>query len=134
MLAAAVPVLLATVAPLAAAAADIPVSLLAVHAHRYQDFQKNAVVCEIFGELKNNGTQPVRSVLLQVTFLDAKKNPVYEEEMELPLRVVRPGNAKGDLRAVKPHEIGNFIQDTKQCPPGWQEGRIKVKLKSFTAE
>lgn len=129
---AAIAAMFALVAPLAAA--DLPVSLLAVHAHRYQDFQKNAVLCEIFGELKNTGAQPIRSVLLQVTFLDDKKKPVYEEEMDLPLRVVRPGSAKGDLRAVKPQEIGTFIQDTKQCPAAWQEGRIKVKVKSFTTE
>ena len=111
-----------------------PITPLAVHAHRYQDFQRNAVACELFGEIKNIGGRPVKSFTLQLEMLDAKGKVLAREEMTLPLRVIVPGNAKGELRAVKPNEIGNFIQDTQNCPEQWMEGRIKYQIKNVQTE
>ena len=111
-----------------------PVTPLAVHAHRYQDFQRNAVVCEVFGEIKNSGSRPVKSFTLHLEMLDAKGKVLANEDLTLPLRVIVPGNAKGELRAVKPNEIGNFIQDTKNCPEQWLEGRIKYQIKDVQTE
>ncbi len=111
-----------------------PVSPLAVHAHRYQDFQRNAVACELFGEIKNTGSRPVTSFTLHLEMLDAKGKVLTNEDLMLALRVIVPGNAKGELRAVKPNEIGNFIQDTQNCPEQWLEGRIKYRIKSVQTE
>lgn len=111
-----------------------PVTPLAVHAHRYQDFQRNTVACEVFGEIKNTGSRPVRSFTLHLEMLDAKGKVLAVEDLTLPLRVIVPGNAKGELRAVKPNEIGNFIQDTNNCPEQWMEGRIKYSIKSVQTE
>lgn len=119
---------------LIAANPKLPVHLLAMHAHRYQDFQKKQVRCEVFGEIKNLGPQSITQILMHVEFLDRNKKPVYQEQMELALRVIKPGNAKGEQRPVQPQEIGNFIQDTKECPENWQEGRIKFEIKSFTTQ
>jgi len=101
---------------------------LAIHAHRYQDFQKNAVACEIFGEVRNTGDQPIRGFTLNLEMLDSKGKVVSEEALNLELRVIVPGNAKGEIRSVNPHEIGNFIQDTRNCPDRWLEGRIKYRI------
>lgn len=111
-----------------------PVSPLAVHAHRYQDFQRNAVACEVFGEIKNTGGRPVTSFTLHLEMLDAKGKVLTNEDLMLALRVIVPGNAKGELRAVKPNEIGNFIQDTHNCPEQWLEGRIKYNIKAVQTE
>ncbi|MBI3811082.1 MAG: hypothetical protein HY283_02590 [Nitrospirae bacterium] len=111
-----------------------PVSPLAVHAHRYQDFQRNTVACEVFGEIKNTGSRPVTSFTLHIEMLDAKGKVLTNEDLMLALRVIVPGNAKGELRAVKPNEIGNFIQDTQNCPEKWLEGRIKYQIKNVQTE
>jgi hypothetical protein len=111
-----------------------PVTPLAVHAHRYQDFQRNVIACELFGEIKNTGSRPVKSFTLHLEMLDVKGKVLANEDLTLPLRVIVPGNAKGELRAVKPNEIGNFIQDTKNCPEQWLEGRIKYQIKDVQTE
>jgi hypothetical protein len=111
-----------------------PVTPLAVHAHRYQDFQRNVIACELFGEIKNTGSRPVKSFTLHLEMLDVKGKVLADEDLTLPLRVIVPGNAKGELRAVKPNEIGNFIQDTKNCPEQWLEGRIKYHIKDVQIE
>ncbi|HUK55446.1 MAG TPA: hypothetical protein VLY20_02170 [Nitrospiria bacterium] len=112
----------------------MPITPLAVHAHRYQDFQRNAVVCEVFGEIKNTGSQPIKSFTLHLEMLDSKGKDLTQEDLTLPLRVIVPGNPKGELRPVNPQEIGNFIQDTKNCPDRWLEGRIKYSIKSVQTE
>ncbi|MBI3596603.1 MAG: hypothetical protein HY203_05560 [Nitrospirae bacterium] len=112
----------------------MPITPLAVHAHRYQDFQRSRVACEVFGEIKNTGSQPVKSFTLQLEMMDSKGKVLTQEDLMLPLRVIVPGNAKGELRAVNPQEIGNFIQDTKNCPDQWLEGRIKYSIKSVQME
>ncbi len=111
-----------------------PITPLAVHAHRYQDFQRNTIACELFGEIKNSGSRPVKSFTLHLEMLDVKGKVLANEDLTLPLRVIVPGNAKGELRAVKPNEIGNFIQDTQNCPEQWLEGRIKYSIKSVQTE
>ncbi len=111
-----------------------PVTPLAVHAHRYQDFQRNVVACEVFGEIKNTGDRPVISFTLHLEMLDAKGNVLTKEDLSLALRVIVPGNAKGELRAVKPTEIGNFIQQTQNCPEKWLEGRIKHNITAVQTE
>lgn len=111
-----------------------PVTPLAVHAHRYQDFRRNVVACEVFGEVKNTGIRPVKSFTLHLEMLDSKGKVLANEDLTLPLRVIVPGNAKGEPRAVKPNEIGNFIQDTKNCPEQWMEGKIKYQIKDVQTE
>lgn len=111
-----------------------PIAPLAVHAHRYQDFQRNRVVCEVFGEIKNIGSRPVKSFTLHLEMLDAKGRPLTQEDLTLPIRVIVPGRAKGELRPMNPQEIGNFIQDTKNCPDQWLEGRIKYSIKAVQTE
>jgi hypothetical protein len=111
-----------------------PIVPLAVHAHRYQDFQRNRVICEVFGEIKNTGSQPVKSFTLHLEMLDSKGKRLTQEDLTLPLRVIVPGNAKGEPRPVNPQEIGNFIQDTENCPDQWLEGRIKYSIKAVQTE
>jgi hypothetical protein len=120
--------------PADAAKAEVPITPLAVHAHRYQDFRRNLVACEVFGEIKNTGGQPVKSFTLHLEMLNAKGKRIADEDLTLPLRVIVPGNAKGEIRAVRPNEIGNFIQDTKNCPEQWLEGRIKYSIRSVQTE
>jgi len=120
--------------PAQPAKVPMPITPLAVHAHRYQDFQRNAVVCEVFGEIKNTGSQPIKSFTLHLEMLDSKGKDLTQEDLTLPLRVIVPGNPKGELRPVNPQEIGNFIQDTKNCPDRWLEGRIKYSIKSVQTE
>lgn len=119
-----------------AAAQSAPETLLpwAVHAHRYQDFRKNATVCEVFGEVKNTGKKPVKSFTLHLEMLDNKGRAIASEDIELALRVIVPKNARGVLRAVRTNEIGNFIQDTMNCPENWQEGRIRYKITAILTE
>ena len=62
--------------------------------------------------------------------LDAKGKRLTQEDLTLLLRVIVPGNAKGESRPVNPQEIGNFIQDTENCPDQWLEGRIKYSIKA----
>jgi len=112
----------------------MPITPLAVHAHRYQDFQRNRVVCEVFGEIKNMGSQPVKSFTLHLEMLDSKGKRLTQEDLTLPLRVIVPGNAKGEPRPVNPQEIGNFIQDTENCPDKWLEGRIQYRIKAVQTE
>lgn len=112
----------------------MPIIPLAVHAHRYQDFQRNRVICEVFGEIKNTGRQPVKSFTLHLEMLDSKGKRLTQEDLTLPLRVIVPGNAKGELRPVNPQEIGNFIQDTENCPDHWLEGRIQYRIKAVQTE
>ena len=112
----------------------LTITPLAVHAHRYQDFQRNTVACEVFGEIKNTGSRPVKSFTLHLEMLDAKGKVLTNEDLTLPLRVIVPGNAKGEPRTVKPNEIGNFIQETKNCPEQWLEGRIKYRIKEVQTE
>lgn len=113
---------------------EVPITPLAVHAHRYQDFRRNLVACEVFGEIRNTGRQPVKSFTLHLEMLNAKGKRIANEDLTLPLRVIVPGNAKGEIRAVRPKEIGNFIQDTKNCPVQWLEGRIKYSIRSVQME
>ena len=107
---------------------------LAVQAHRYQDFQRDAVVCEVFGEIKNVGARPLKSVTIHLEMLDKKGKVVAAEDLTPPLRVIKAGNAKGELRAVNPQEIGNFLQATKTCPEAWLEGRIKYRITAVQTE
>ncbi|MBI3609606.1 MAG: hypothetical protein HY204_02755 [Nitrospirae bacterium] len=107
---------------------------LAVHAHRYQDFQRGIIACEVFGEIKNTGSRPVKGFTLHLEMLDAKGKVLSNEDLTLTLRVIVPGNAKGEPRAVQPLEIGNFIQEIKACPEQWMEGRIKYQIKQVQTE
>ena len=120
--------------PAESAKEDLPIKALAVHAHRYQDFQRNVVACEVFGEVKNIGGKPVKSFMLHLEMLDRKGKVLANEDLTLPLRVIVSGNAKGELRAVKPQEIGNFIQNTRNCPEAWLEGRIKYRITAIQTE
>jgi len=120
--------------PAESAKEKMPITPLAVHAHRYQDFQRNRVACEVFGEIKNTGSQSVKSFTLHLEMLDSKGKELSQEDLILPLRVIVSGNAKGELRPLNPQEIGNFIQDTQNCPDQWLEGRIKYSIKAVQTE
>ncbi|HEY5647926.1 MAG TPA: hypothetical protein VIU33_00390 [Nitrospiria bacterium] len=106
----------------------------AVHAHRYQDFGKNKIMCEVFGEVKNSGKKPLKSFTLHLEMLDEKGKTVSAEDLTLQLRVIETKNARGTLRAVQPGEFGNFIQDTANCPGNWQDGRIRYSITAVQTE
>lgn len=106
----------------------------AVHAHRYQNFQKNKVICEVFGEVKNTGTKAVKSFTLHLEMLDKKGKAAATEDLTLQLRVIEAKNARGKLRAVQPGEFGTFIQDTANCPENWQDGRIRFAITAVQTE
>ncbi|MEK7871028.1 MAG: hypothetical protein AAB244_01430, partial [Nitrospirota bacterium] len=44
----------------------IPVRFLGFHAHKYQDFEKKMVSCEVFGEMENLGTKELKGVRVEV--------------------------------------------------------------------
>lgn len=126
--------LILTGRPAYPAGETVSIEPLAVHAHRFQDFQRGAVVCEVFGEIKNIGTKPVKSFTLHLEMLDRKGKVTATEDLTLPLRVIVAPRAKGVLRPVQPQEIGNFIQETRNCPDKWQEGRIRYSIKAVQTE
>ncbi len=105
-----------------------PVRFLGFHAHKYQDFEKKMVSCEVFGEMENLGTRKLRGARVEVDLLDEKGKVVYSEEMELLPRVIVFGNPKGVEQPLKHSEIGIFSMNTKECPEKWLEGRIKFRL------
>lgn len=105
-----------------------PVRFLGFHAHKYQDFEKNMVSCEVFGEMENLGTKELKGVRVEVDLLDEKGKVVYSEETELLPRVIVFGNPKGVEQPLKHSEIGIFSINTKECPEKWLEGRIRYKL------
>lgn len=104
------------------------VRFLSFHAHRYQDFERGGVACEIFGEMENLGAKDLKGARVEVDLLDEKNKIVYSEEMELLPRVIIYGNPKGVERPLKRSEIGVFGLNTKECPPMWLEGKIRYKL------
>ncbi len=105
-----------------------PVRFLGFHAHKYQDFEKNMVSCEVFGEMENLGTKELKGVRIEVDLLDEKGKVVYSEETELLPRVIVFGNPKGLERPLKHSEIGIFSMNTRECPEKWLEGRIRFRL------
>jgi hypothetical protein len=105
-----------------------PVRFLGFHAHKYQDFEKKMVSCEVFGEMENLGTKELKGVRVEVDLLDEKGKVVYSEETELLPRIIVFGNPKGVERPLKHSEIGIFSMNTKECPEKWLEGRIRFRL------
>lgn len=105
-----------------------PLDLIAVHARRYQDFERGAVACQVFGEAKNVGTRPIMSFILSVEFLDKNGRAVHTEHLTLQPRIPRPGNAVGDLRPLRPGEFGEVMAEPSACPTQWLEGRIRYHL------
>lgn len=111
------------------------VKFLSFHAHRYQDFERGSVACEIFGEMENLGTKELRGVQVEVDLLDEKNKIVYSEDMELLPRVIVYGNPKGVERPLKSSEVGVFELNMKECPSSWLEGRIRYKfIEAITGE
>ena len=108
-----------------------PIKILALHAHRYQDFQRDRLQCEVFGEIQNLSNRLLKGVTVTIEFLDEKGKLVATEEVALIPRVIAPGNARGEARPVRPQEIGHFNQDTTQCPEKWLEGRIRYRIKNI---
>lgn len=114
--------------------ASPPVKFLALHAHRYQDQQVDRIRCEVFGEIKNLSNRPLKGVTVTIEFLDDKGKLIATEEGVLALRVIAPGNARGEMRPLRSQEIGHFSQDTAQCPEKWLEGRIRYRIKNIEWE
>lgn len=111
------------------------VRFLGFHAHKYQDFERGMVFCEVFGEMENIGTKELKGVRVGVEFLDEKGKVVHSEEMDMVPRVIVFGNPRGIERPLKNSEIGVFSLNTKECPSSWLEGRIRYKLiKAITGE
>ena len=108
--------------------------LLAVHAHRYQNFEQNRTRCEIFGEFQNVGNRKIRSFTLEAKLLDAQNKTVGSEELVIsPLSISRE-HPKGIVKAIEPQEYGYFNIDTRECPAQWLEGKIKYQIKAVQQE
>jgi hypothetical protein len=108
--------------------------LLAVHAHRYQNFEQNRVSCEIFGEFQNVGTRKIRSFILETKLLDAQNKTVGSEQLVInPLSISRE-HPKGIAKPIEPKGYGYFNIDTRDCPDRWLEGKIKYQVKSVQSE
>jgi len=108
--------------------------LLAVHAHRYQNFEQNRIRCEVFGEFQNIGTRKIRSFTLEIKLLDAQNKAVGSEEFDItPLSISRE-NPKGIAKAIEPRDYGYFNMDTGNCPAQWLEGKIKYQIKAVHLE
>ena len=108
--------------------------LLAVHAHRYQNFEQNRTRCEIFGEFQNIGTRKIRSFTLEIKLFDVQNKAVGSEELVItPLSISRE-NPKGIAKAIEPKEYGYFNMDTGNCPAHWLEGKIKYQVKAVHPE
>ena len=123
---------LLTVTPVVAAPATGPLQIIAMHALRYQDFERAITACQVFGEVKNIGTQSVISFTLSLELLDKDGRVVHKEDLRLRTRVIRPGNAIGDLRPLQPGEFGDVTAETSACPAQWLEGRIRYRLGPVT--
>lgn len=120
--------LLASAGWASAAWAAGPLELIAVHARRLQDFERGAVACQVFGEVKNAGQRPVTAFILSVEFLDKDGRVVHKENLTLQPRIPRPGHAVGDLRPLRPGEFGEVAAEPSACPAQWLEGRIRYHL------
>jgi hypothetical protein len=108
--------------------------LLAVHAHRYQNFEQNRISCEIFGEFQNIGTRKIGSFTLEIKLLDVQNRAVGSEELVItPLSISRE-NPKGIAKAIEPKEYGYFNMDAGNCPAQWLEGKIKYQMKAVHLE
>lgn len=116
--------------PLWAQGTQPPIKVVALHAHRYQDFEMNRIRCEVFGEIQNLSNRLLKSVTVTIEFLDEKGKLIATEEGILAFRVIAPGNARGEVRPLRSQEIGHFNQDTTQCPEKWLEGRIWYRIKN----
>ncbi len=110
------------------------VEFLALHAQRYQNHMQRRVRCEVFGEVKNLSNRPLKGVVIELELLDEKGKLLVTEEVALTFRVIAPRNARGEPRPVRPQEIGNFTQDTSQCPQKWLEGRVRYTIKNIEWE
>ena len=108
--------------------------LLAVHAHRYQNFEQNRASCEIFGEFQNIGTHKIRSFTLEVKLLDVQNRVVGSEELVITPLTISRENPKGIAKAIEPKEYGYFNIDTENCPAQWMEGKIKYQVKAVHPE
>ena len=117
-----------------AAEKKLPIEVIAFHAHRYQNFQRNRTACEVFGEIKNVGKRPIRDITVNLKLLDKRGKVVASEDLRIPLRVIVGRNARGQLRPAKSQEIGIFTQDTRNCPEKWMGGRIKYKITAINTE
>jgi hypothetical protein len=111
-----------------------PVKVLSFHAHRYQNFKANAVSCEVFGEVQNLSGRNLKGMTVGVEFMDEKGKPVAAEEITLELKILMPNKPQGEIRPLKPEEVGHFSQDTQHCPANWLEGRISYKIKKTELE
>ena len=110
------------------------IDILAFHAQRYQNHTVNQIRCEVFGEIKNLSNRLLKNITVMIEFLDEKGAVVGKEEARILFRVIAPRNARGELRPVRPQEIGYFNHDTHQCPSKWLEGRIRYKVKNVEWE
>jgi hypothetical protein len=110
------------------------IKILALHAQRYQDHMQNRTRCEVFGEIQNLSDRSLKGVVIELEFLNEKGNIVATEEVALTFRVIEPRNERGELRPVRPLEIGDFTQDTSRCPEKWLEGRIRYRIKNIEWE
>lgn len=102
----------------------------ALHVQRIQNFEKNRLDCEIFGEAKNKSDRKLKGVTIELEFQDEEGKVVAKEDIALILKVVARRNARGEARPIKPEEYGNFVQLTRQCPALWLEGRFRYKIKN----
>lgn len=103
--------------------------MVAFHAQRVQNFEKNRIDCEIFGEVKNKSDRNLKGVTIEMEYQDKDGKVIAKEEIALILKVVARRNARGETRPIKPQEYGNFVQLTRQCPDQWLEGQIRYKIK-----
>lgn len=109
-----------------------PVQVIAVHALRYQDFDRGVAACQVFGEVKNVGLRVIAAVTLSIELLDASGRVVHKETLRFQPRIARPGNAMGDLRPIRPGEFGEISAAPSACPAQWLEGRIRYHLGPVT--
>jgi ABC 3 transport family len=108
--------------------------LLAVHAHRYQNFEQNRISCEIFGEFQNVGTRKIQSFTLEIELLDEQNRSVATEKLVImPVSISREA-PRGVVKAIEPKDYGYFNMDTVNCPTQWLEGKIKYRVKAVDLE
>lgn len=120
--------------PLLALDPEASIEVLALNAQRYQNFMRSRIQCEVLGEIKNISDRTLTGVTIILDFLDEKGKVIATEEADLVLKIIAPRKSRGEVRPIRPQEVGNFSQDTTECPRKWLEGRVQYRIKNVEWE
>ncbi len=102
------------------------IKVIGVHSRRYQD-RKVGPMCEVYGEVQNISGKPMDEIRFTVELLDSTGKSVSKEDGVARLAQPVP-NVREGISPLRPGAFGEFLYKIKNCPPEWQEGRIRFQI------